>query len=53
METPNTGSLSAWMSHALGVKSPDILRAFRTFNAAAEPFRRESEVHESRMTGSE
>jgi sulfhydrogenase subunit delta len=46
METPNTGSLSAWMSRALGVKSPDLLRAFRTFNAAAGPFRRESEPHE-------
>ncbi len=25
---------------------PEVMRVFRTFNAAAEPFRRESERHE-------
>ncbi len=44
METPNTGSLAReW--HALGAGARDIHRAFRTFNAAAEPFRKESEAH--------
>ena len=45
METPNTRSLSdAWMG--LGVKEQDLLRVFRSFNAYAEPFRRESDRHE-------
>jgi coenzyme F420-reducing hydrogenase gamma subunit len=44
METPNTGALAhEW--RALGATSRDIARAFRTFNAAAEPFRKESEAH--------
>ena len=29
-----------------GVGDDELLRAFRTYNAAAEPFRRESETHE-------
>ena len=45
METPNTRSLSNWWSQ-LGVKESDIMRAFRTFNAYAEAFRKESEIHE-------
>ena len=45
METPNTASLSrAWIG--LGAREPDLVRAFRGFNACAEPFRRESERHE-------
>jgi len=43
-ETPNTASLSAWWRR-LGVKEPDLVRAFRGFNAYAEPFRKESEAH--------
>jgi coenzyme F420-reducing hydrogenase gamma subunit len=46
-ETPNTASLTAWWS-ALGTKDRDIVRVLRTFNAWAEPFRRESEAHEDR-----
>ena len=47
MESPNTASLAAvWTS--LGATGPDLVRAFRSFNAGAEPFRRESEVHEQR-----
>ena len=46
-ETPNTASLAAWWS-ALGTKDRDIVRVLRTFNAWAEPFRRESEAHEDR-----
>jgi sulfhydrogenase subunit delta len=44
-ETPNTAALSAWW-HRLGVPRQDLVRAFRGFNAYAEPFRRESEAHE-------
>jgi coenzyme F420-reducing hydrogenase gamma subunit len=43
-ETPNTASLSAWWRR-LGVKELDLVRAFRGFNAYAEPFRKESEAH--------
>ena len=45
-ETPNTASLAAWWS-GLGVPDVEIVRAFRTFNAYAEPFRKESEMHEA------
>ncbi|UCD17959.1 MAG: oxidoreductase [Candidatus Zixiibacteriota bacterium] len=44
-ETPNTGSLAARFEH-LKVSKGDIMRAFRGFNAYAEPFRRESEAYE-------
>lgn len=44
-ETPNTSSLSDWWSK-LGVSEDSIVRAYRTFNAYAEPFRKESEAHE-------
>src|SRR5271165_2763825 len=44
-ETPNTGALSEWWNQ-LGVKDPDLVRAFRSFNAWAEPFRKESEARE-------
>ena len=45
METPNTSALAAGWTH-LGVDNGGIVRAFRSFNAGAEPFRRESEIHE-------
>lgn len=45
METPNTASLSAWFNR-LGVKEEGIMRAFRSFYAYSEPFRKESELHE-------
>jgi coenzyme F420-reducing hydrogenase gamma subunit len=44
-ETSNTASLSAWWKR-LGVDPQDLVRAFRGFNAYAEPFRKESEAHE-------
>jgi len=45
MEYPNTKSLSkAWSR--LGAKETDLVRAFRGFNAYADPFRKESEAHE-------
>ena len=44
-ETPNTAALSAWWS-GMGVSERDLMRAYRGFNAYAEPFRKESEAHE-------
>lgn len=41
-ETPNTSSLSDWWKQ-LGVDKQDIVRVFRSFNAGAEAFRKESE----------
>ena len=43
-ERPNTASLAAgWRE--LGATERDLRRVFRTFNAAAEPFREESDAH--------
>ena len=47
METPNTAALAAGFGR-LGVDRGGIVRAFRSFNAGAEPFRRESEIHEQK-----
>jgi coenzyme F420-reducing hydrogenase gamma subunit len=44
-ESPNAAALSAQWMH-LGASEPELVRVFRTFNAYAEPFRRESESHE-------
>ena len=44
-ETANTDALARWWSR-LGVKPRDMVRAFRSFNAYAEPFRQESEAQE-------
>ena len=45
MESPNTPALSeAWRGR--GVSDPDLVRAFRSFNAWAPPFRAASESHE-------
>ena len=45
MESPNTAALAReW--RALGAAPRDIHRAFRTFNAAAEPFQQESEAYD-------
>jgi coenzyme F420-reducing hydrogenase gamma subunit len=44
-ETPNTASLSRGWAR-LGAGEADLVRAFRSFNAYSEPFRRESESHE-------
>jgi sulfhydrogenase subunit delta len=44
-ETPNTISLSKqWKK--LGASERELIHVFRTFNAYAEPFRKESEAHE-------
>jgi coenzyme F420-reducing hydrogenase gamma subunit len=45
METPNTPSLSARMGD-LGMEDVDVVRVYRTFNAAKEPFRSASEARE-------
>lgn len=45
-ETTNTSSLADQWKSALNVPSPAIVRAFRGFNAYAEPFRNESMKHE-------
>jgi coenzyme F420-reducing hydrogenase gamma subunit len=44
-ETPNTASLATWWGR-LGADRRDLLRAYRTYNAAAPAFREESERHE-------
>lgn len=44
-ETPNTQALSAWWKKQ-GKDNPELLRAFRSFNAYAPSFRKESEAHE-------
>lgn len=41
-ETPNTASLDRWT----GLDDGDLLRVYRTFNAAAEPFRAAAESHD-------
>jgi sulfhydrogenase subunit delta len=45
MENPNTSSLSKCWNEKLGVESEDLVRAYRGFNAYAESFRAESDVH--------
>ena len=47
MEAPNTASLAGWFDHH-GATSEQLRGMFRTYNAAAAPFRRESEAHEQR-----
>lgn len=44
-DTPNTASIAHGLRE-LGMSEPEVVRIFRTFNAASEPFRRESERHE-------
>lgn len=44
METPNTASLSDWWRDCLKVTPEDLARAYRSFNAWAEPFRKEGDT---------
>jgi coenzyme F420-reducing hydrogenase gamma subunit len=44
METPNTPSLSGWLSR-LGMSEAALHRVYRTFNANDEPFRKEADRH--------
>jgi coenzyme F420-reducing hydrogenase gamma subunit len=48
MESPNAPALSGWLQGELGVEDVDLVRVYRTFHAAREPFRSESESHERR-----
>ena len=43
-ESPNTGALAGHLKE-LGLDKRDVQRLFRTFNAGAEAFRKESEIH--------
>lgn len=43
-ETPNAPSLSQWLA-SLGMDAQALARVYRSFNANAEPFRKESERH--------
>jgi coenzyme F420-reducing hydrogenase gamma subunit len=45
MEDPQAGSLSRWLA-AHGATETDLVRAYRTFNAAAPAFHDESVAHE-------
>jgi coenzyme F420-reducing hydrogenase gamma subunit len=51
-DTPNTVSIAHRLSE-LGMSEPEVVRIFRTFNAAAEPFRRESERHDHGRSAAE
>jgi coenzyme F420-reducing hydrogenase gamma subunit len=44
-ETPNTSSLAEYWK-GLGMKNLELLHLFRSYNAYAESFRKESEAHE-------
>ena len=44
MESPNAPSLSGWFGRELGVEEVDIVRLYRTFHTAREPFQSESEA---------
>ncbi len=44
-DTPNTASVASRL-RTWGMSEPEVVRVFRTFNAASEPFRAESERHE-------
>ncbi|MFH1155552.1 MAG: oxidoreductase [Pseudomonadota bacterium] len=46
-ETPNTAALSDIWKRRFQMKDPDIVLAFRRFTSGAEPFRKESEIHET------
>jgi sulfhydrogenase subunit delta len=43
-ETPNTSSLAAWWRERLGGTPDEVARAFRTYNADAEAFRKQAEA---------
>jgi sulfhydrogenase subunit delta len=47
-ESPNTASLAEWLK-VLNVADTNLLRTFRSFNAYADPFRKESEAHEKQI----
>jgi coenzyme F420-reducing hydrogenase gamma subunit len=50
MESPDTDALGTQLT-ALGMSDRDLVRVYRTFNAAAEPFRTASEAHAANDQG--
>jgi coenzyme F420-reducing hydrogenase gamma subunit len=48
METPNAESLTAWM-RGLGAETPDLVRAYRSFNADAPAFRAAGDAREAEL----
>ncbi len=48
METPNAESLTAWM-RGLGAETPDLVRAYRSFNANAPAFRAAGDAREAEL----
>jgi coenzyme F420-reducing hydrogenase gamma subunit len=46
MASPNTASLGSWYRDILHLPAGERMRAFRSFNACADAFKRESERHE-------
>jgi sulfhydrogenase subunit delta len=49
-DTPNTSALADCLLD-LGMDDDQVMRIYRTFNAASEPFRQESERHEGVRSG--
>jgi len=49
-ESPNTASLGGWWQQQLGATRPELVRAFRTYNAYAAPFRIASDAYEHEST---
>jgi coenzyme F420-reducing hydrogenase gamma subunit len=49
-ESPNTASLGGWWLPHLGATRPDLVRAFRTYNSWAAPFRMASDAYEHERT---
>jgi coenzyme F420-reducing hydrogenase gamma subunit len=47
-ETPNVAALGQRLQRQSQLDRRELLRLFRTYNAAAEPFRKQSESHEQR-----
>jgi coenzyme F420-reducing hydrogenase gamma subunit len=50
MESPDTDALGTQLT-SLGMSDRDLVRVYRTFNAAAEPFRTASEAHAANDQG--
>ena len=50
MESPDTDALSSQLT-SLGMSDRDLVRVYRTFNAAADPFRTASEAHAANDQG--
>jgi sulfhydrogenase subunit delta len=49
-ESPNTASLGLWWQQQLGATHPDLVRAFRSYNAWSAPFRTASDAYEYERT---